>query len=231
MSFVRPTPLAVALCAGGLLVAASSAQAQRGGRGASSGGGVRPAPVVQPARVNVTPSFVRPAVVATEPRRVVVGAGVARNDWWWNSRYRYWWYPPAGSGYGAAATYIENNYYVAPPQGVPSFGGVAGQELPPLADTPAAEPAPAEVEVILPDAKALVWFNGKRMSATGEVRTFATPPLEPGRDFSYDVTAAWHEGARLVTDRRTVAVSAGGTTLLDFTRPAPKPPSPRPPAP
>jgi uncharacterized protein (TIGR03000 family) len=154
--------------------------------------------------------------------------------WWWDSRNGYWWNPRSGISFGSAGAFVQNNYYSYPSQAesdylLPQVGAGNSLQAPddeaPPEDTPAAEPAPtpATVEVILPDPKAHVWFNGKRMAATGEVRTFTTPPLEPGRDFTYEVIAAWRDDGRLVTHRRTVAVSAGGTTLVDFTRPTSPP--------
>jgi uncharacterized protein (TIGR03000 family) len=173
--------------------------------------------------------------------RQAARAAIGSSGWWWNAQGGYWWNPGAGSSSGGV--FVQNNYfyygstdtgadYGSPGVGAGTglAGSVPGYGVPPETDeappdeNPVAEPAAATVELILPDAEALVWFNGKRMTATGEVRTFTTPRLAPGRDFTYDLVVAWREGGKLVSHRRTVAVSAGGTTLVDFTRPATAPP-------
>ncbi len=78
----------------------------------------------------------------------------------------------------------------------------------------------AQIQVKLPDGDGEVWFDGQKTRQTGTSRTFVTPALEPGKSFSYQVSAAWHHNGRLVTAERTVNVSAGNTSYVDFTQPA-----------
>lgn len=71
------------------------------------------------------------------------------------------------------------------------------------------------VEIHLPvDAK--VWFSGHAMKATGERRVFRSPPLEPGVEFSYDVTAEVERDGKMVRSTRQVKVKAGKTVVLDL---------------
>jgi uncharacterized protein (TIGR03000 family) len=100
---------------------------------------------------------------------------------------------------------------------------------------PAAEPpsgAPAFVGVrVPPDAE--VWFEGSKMPPADAVRLYRTPPLKPGQLYFYEVRVRWSVDGREETRTRTVPVSAGEFTGVDFTslvwRPAPRPPEmPRP---
>lgn len=91
--------------------------------------------------------------------------------------------------------------------------------------SPAAAAAPlsntAWVQVILPDADGEVWFNGSKTGQAGTTRFFESTPLEPGRSYTYKVTAAWHRNGELVTAERSVGVTSGNSTVVDFTRPSP----------
>jgi uncharacterized protein (TIGR03000 family) len=82
----------------------------------------------------------------------------------------------------------------------------------------AAGRASARIDVRLPDRQGDVWFDGRKTDGIGARRSFATPPLPPGT-YTYSISAAWHQGGRLVTEERTVTVRPGTSTLVDFTQP------------
>jgi uncharacterized protein (TIGR03000 family) len=141
-------------------------------------------------------------------------------------RYRTWW-PGYYSGYYYPSyTYsypyygYDSGYY---DYGYPSYGGYSSMYSNPttvVQQPPAVNVNTAQVVVRLPDPNGEVWFDGQKMSSqTGAARSFTTPPLEPGRTYSYQVSAAWHQDGRLVTDERTVNVSAGSAVAVDFGRP------------
>jgi uncharacterized protein (TIGR03000 family) len=65
-------------------------------------------------------------------------------------------------------------------------------------------------------ANAEVWFEGDRTTSTGEYRTFRTPPLTPGRRYTYEVRARWEENGRPVTHTQKVPVTAGADVTIDF---------------
>jgi uncharacterized protein (TIGR03000 family) len=77
--------------------------------------------------------------------------------------------------------------------------------------------APAMLEVVVPeDAK--ISIDSKSSQATGTVRVFETPPLETGKDFTYQVTAtATREGKEMKVEKQ-VTVRAGRATraTIDF---------------
>jgi uncharacterized protein (TIGR03000 family) len=69
--------------------------------------------------------------------------------------------------------------------------------------------------VVPPDAR--VWFSDQETMQTGPVRYFESPPLAPGSDYSYDVTAQWRDptGADVVQTRH-VDVRANTQVRLNF---------------
>jgi uncharacterized protein (TIGR03000 family) len=78
----------------------------------------------------------------------------------------------------------------------------------------------AMVRIILPDPQARVFFDGTQTQQTGPDRLFQTPPLDASATNSYRIKATWSQGGKEVTQERTVNVSNGRTTLVDFVRPA-----------
>jgi uncharacterized protein (TIGR03000 family) len=68
--------------------------------------------------------------------------------------------------------------------------------------------------------EAEIWFGRFKTTQAGPERRFITPPLEPNRDFSYEVHARWMEGDRPVDQTRKVTVHAGDELTVDFTAPA-----------
>jgi uncharacterized protein (TIGR03000 family) len=111
----------------------------------------------------------------------------------------------AASGFGSYfAPYIPEDPNLAPPTAPPPASGTA------------------QIQVLLPDADGEVWFDGRKTRQLGNTRLFATPQLEPGKAYSYQVSAAWHQNGKLVGDERTIEVAAGRTVIVDFSRPAPE---------
>ena len=79
-------------------------------------------------------------------------------------------------------------------------------------------PGAAIVQVRVPDASAHVLFDGERTYTEGTTRYFITPELPDGKTCHYTVSASWKAGGDDVTKKREVGVSAGHTTVIDFTR-------------
>ncbi len=72
----------------------------------------------------------------------------------------------------------------------------------------------AYITVLLPDANAQVLIDGNRMTSTGIIRRFISPPLDPGR-YTYEIRASWTDRTP-VTQFRTVMVSPGSQSVVDF---------------
>jgi uncharacterized protein (TIGR03000 family) len=92
----------------------------------------------------------------------------------------------------------------------------------PAAAHAAKTPATAAIEaratvVVHVPAEAELWLEGSKGKQTGEIRRFRTPPLEAGRNYSYEVRARWRAEGKVVDQTREVAVCGGETTVVDFT--------------
>jgi uncharacterized protein (TIGR03000 family) len=64
---------------------------------------------------------------------------------------------------------------------------------------------------------AQVWIEGSPTSLAGWQRRFVSPPLEPGRNYTYDIQVSWVHGGREVTRNRHITVHAG--EVIDLTIP------------
>ena len=63
-------------------------------------------------------------------------------------------------------------------------------------------------------------IDGTRTTRQGAERQFVSPPLEPGKRYSYEIEARWTEDGKEVSQTRKVVVEAGRRIDVDFTRPA-----------
>jgi uncharacterized protein (TIGR03000 family) len=83
---------------------------------------------------------------------------------------------------------------------------------------PAAEPTnteqPVMVRVRVP-ADAEIWLNGTKTTATGPVRDFVSPRLEPG-NYEYEIRARWMQNGRPVEQTRKITVRPGERREVDF---------------
>jgi uncharacterized protein (TIGR03000 family) len=147
------------------------------------------------------------------------------------SRYGYPYYSynygyPLNPTYGYSGSYLESSpdgsgspsggHSLSAPNYVPS-GGLPLQYPPPTdaPNTPPAQPTPADIKVTVP-ANAEVWFDQTKMTSTGPVREYRTPPLAPGRPYSYQVRARWEENGHEVTRTQTISFVAGKQTVVNF---------------
>lgn len=78
---------------------------------------------------------------------------------------------------------------------------------------PTAQPVRMAVRV---PTRAKIWINGAKTKQTGRVCQFVSPPLAPGRDYTYTVRASWREGGRKVTRTRRITVRAGEQVSVAF---------------
>jgi uncharacterized protein (TIGR03000 family) len=66
---------------------------------------------------------------------------------------------------------------------------------------------------------ATVWVDGVKTKQTGEARYFFSPPLTPGKKYTYQMRVRWKEDGKPVEKTRSIAVHAGANVRLDLTRP------------
>jgi uncharacterized protein (TIGR03000 family) len=112
----------------------------------------------------------------------------------------------------------ENGYqssYYSPPAG----NGYQSSYYSPLAVRGRSETR-ANVEVRVPP-NAQLWFGDVKTVQGGEFRTFHSPPLERGSNYSYEVRARWTENGQTKEQTRIVRVRAGERAVVDFVSPQP----------
>ena len=63
-------------------------------------------------------------------------------------------------------------------------------------------------------------MDGVATTSTGSVREFKSPPLQPGKRYSYEVEVRWNEDGQERKQIQDVSVSAGSKVRLDFTIPS-----------
>jgi uncharacterized protein (TIGR03000 family) len=118
-------------------------------------------------------------------------------------------------GYAPSATYIAPSAaYVDP--GYPSLSAAPADSsresayyAPEVADNA------AHLRILAP-ADAKVWVGGVETGRTGPDRSFASPPLIPGKTYTYEVKARWMDAGQPVERTRQVKVEANRTTTVSF---------------
>jgi uncharacterized protein (TIGR03000 family) len=125
-----------------------------------------------------------------------------------------------GGGYGYPYGYSYGNGYG---YGTPAVGGYASYYPSAVPQQQPAQQEPvndntAHLLVVVPE-NATLTFNGSETSQTGAQREFVTPPLEPGKRYSYEVKVRWTENGKPVEQARTVHVQANAWQVVDFTKP------------
>jgi uncharacterized protein (TIGR03000 family) len=76
---------------------------------------------------------------------------------------------------------------------------------------------PATLVVLVPSSTATLTVEGTRTRQTGPRRTFVSPPLEPGKSYTYTLAVVWQpNNYETWTRTRKVAVSAGKETEVDL---------------
>lgn len=67
---------------------------------------------------------------------------------------------------------------------------------------------------------ASIWFDDQATSMKGMVRYFESPPLTPGKHYSYDVRVVWFEEGKWVSQTTKVPVEAGAIQCVFLVRAA-----------
>jgi uncharacterized protein (TIGR03000 family) len=170
---------------------------------------------------------------------------------WWNPGYYgyygawpyyYGAYPYSYDtyNYGSASPAYDSSYYGAYGDVTPSYpdgytgvtppaGSYQSFYPPPTVGTDTAPVRPdnsAHVTVSVP-ADAEIWFQGTKMTSTGAVREYQSPPLTPGSQYTYEIRARWSQNGHEVTQTEQVEVAAGSHVNVQFpVQPAKAPAAP-----
>jgi uncharacterized protein (TIGR03000 family) len=73
----------------------------------------------------------------------------------------------------------------------------------------------AQIDLRVPEG-AEVWIAGTKTGQTGPQRRFVSPPLTPGKTYTYEVRVTWKDGAREVNQSRELPVDAGARVSATF---------------
>jgi len=147
----------------------------------------------------------------------------------YSTGYRGWggYYPSYGYSsypYSGYSSYPYSGYSSYPDSDLSATAPV----IPPSSDIPdvpaasdaaaagvAAADSRAHLTVRVPD-DAEVWLGGAKTTSTGPVREYASPPLNPGKRYFYEVRTRWSEGGQEVTQTQSVPVTAGAHVDVNF---------------
>src|SRR5262249_21396091 len=87
----------------------------------------------------------------------------------------------------------------------------------PAAAQQAVQREPATLRVRMPHANAQLTIEGKPTAETGLVRTFKSPPLDPGSNYTYTLVAVWQpNNYTTITRTREIQIKAGQTVDVDM---------------
>jgi uncharacterized protein (TIGR03000 family) len=128
---------------------------------------------------------------------------------YWGFRHAWDYYPYGRFDYGL-------NYYGTAPT-TRSFSAYYPAEV--WITASARADGAAYLAVHVPPG-ATLWVDGRRTAQTGAQRQFVSPPLESGRDYTYEIRARWTEDGRTVDQVHKVQVRANTKALVDMTRTA-----------
>jgi uncharacterized protein (TIGR03000 family) len=120
-------------------------------------------------------------------------------------------YPGFPYSVGPASYYAGASVYYAPSY---SYGSFSPEQTTGFYG-PAEVDNTAVIDVRLP-AGAVIRFGAQKTTSTGPERYFVSPALTPSKEYVYEVTARWHEGAREVTRTRSLSVRAGDRLSIAF---------------
>lgn len=165
--------------------------------------------------------------------------GIYSNNYWPNSYYYGYSYPNV-TYYSTPIYYDTPTYYSTPTYsynvgtsvGIPSssmYVDVNGNSISSgSVSTPAVSGRQARLEIRLQNPDDELLIEGQVMQGTGLNRSFVSPDLIAGKDYTYTIKSrrpGTTEAGKEET--RTLGVKAGSTFTVDFTRlPAPAPVSP-----
>jgi uncharacterized protein (TIGR03000 family) len=157
--------------------------------------------------------------------------GGFRNDTFYNSG-PYYYYDAAGNPmmYNAPMVryrepgrfnYLPSNYYM-PGQTIQPAAFVSGQTAEPATGAQqsfySGPPNAVLLDVRVPTPDAQILIDGAPTRIRGMLRQFVSPPLEPGKVYSYELTAKYFENGEERTRTIKQEVLPGQQYTFDFTR-------------
>jgi len=152
-----------------------------------------------------------------------LGLGYGLGGYGYRGGYGYGGYSSGygGSYYAPSTTYVPSTTYIEPSATYvdPGYPQVAGAAADSSRDSLYYAPEPvdntARLRILVP-ADAKVWVGGQETGQHGQEREFGSPPLTPGKSYTYEVKARWMQNGEPVEQTRKVKVMANRTTTVDF---------------
>jgi uncharacterized protein (TIGR03000 family) len=117
-------------------------------------------------------------------------------------------YGPYGSSYGNS--YDGGGLYQADVAAVTAYRAPSAASMRPSA------PADRAILNLQVPADATVWVQGTQTKQTGTERTFVSPSLTPGLDYTYTVKAQWKAGDKTIEQSQNITVRPGERSGLLF---------------
>jgi uncharacterized protein (TIGR03000 family) len=152
------------------------------------------------------------------------GLGLGLGSYWPYYGTGYGSYPYSSYDYGDYPYAAYNSGYYNPGTDLGSYTPSTSATTDAYMDSSVQQPPQdnsAHLRIDVP-ADAKVWFNDQLTQQTGTEREFVSPPLTPGKNYSYDVVACWTENGKSVEVKRTLHVRANMWADVDLTKPEPK---------
>ncbi|HZU35919.1 MAG TPA: TIGR03000 domain-containing protein [Gemmataceae bacterium] len=158
-------------------------------------------------------TFIRRGILALGMTLLALTGGVAQAQGYFGE---YSPGSPAGGGRGYSG---GRSFFARPAYG--SAGGMPFVPRPTYSVT-----APAMVQdvadihrvrltmAVKPDAE--IWFDEMRTAQAGTLRTFISPPLQPGAEYTYRIRVRWLDQGHPLSSTRKVVVHAGDDIRLTF---------------
>ena len=161
------------------------------------------------------------------------GWGYGHHSYWpsygygygYGSSYGYPYWPSYDYGYGTDLSFGLplsagwGDYYDPVPtydySAVPTYG----EPVPAEPDPATVAPAPAQpvtLTILLPTPDAELFLDGMATTLQGAERKFQSPPVEPGQNYHYKITARWVANGQTVEQTQDVPVTAGQAVTVDF---------------
>jgi uncharacterized protein (TIGR03000 family) len=72
------------------------------------------------------------------------------------------------------------------------------------------------IRLFVPNPEAHVWFEGSPTEQTGSDRLYISPPIDPGKNYSYTIKATWMENGKEVTKEQNLPVRANQQAMASF---------------
>jgi uncharacterized protein (TIGR03000 family) len=161
------------------------------------------------------------------------GGGWNGGRYWGGGYYPYTAFGWGGYGLPGYSYYGYPRYYDYPGYVYRDFSPRISSYYDPIADSPfsiSAVPSNrAQLEILVPDPNTELLIQNQRMTLMGNRRVFVSPDLDPGKTYTYTITARRNISGRTEDETRQIDVRAGSSTKLDFSipqnnsSPAPRP--------